>query len=47
MDAGIERDDARLVGEQRVDVELADLGVIGGELAKPDQDFDDGVDLRA
>jgi hypothetical protein len=44
--AGIEGDDAMRVGEQRVDVELTDLGAIGGELAKPDQHFDDSLDFR-
>ncbi len=43
---GIKGDHTSRVGEQRVYVELADLGVIGSKLAKPDQDFDDSLDFR-
>ena len=43
---GIEGNDTGGIREQRVDVELADLRLIGGELAEPDQDLDDRVDIR-
>ena len=42
----IEGDDAGGVREQWVDVELADLRVIGGELAEADQHLDDSLDVR-
>src|SRR6185503_673524 len=43
-DARIEGHDAGGVGEQRVDVQLTDFCVIGGELADADQHFGDRVD---
>ena len=36
-DAGVEREHAGLVGEQRIDVELAELRQVGGELRQLDQ----------
>src|SRR6516164_736644 len=44
--AGIESDDTRRIRKQRVDVELTDLGVIGGELTEPDQYLCDRRDIR-
>ena len=44
--SGIEGDDAHRVREQRVDVQLSDLRVIGGELAEADQHIDHRLDLR-
>ena len=44
--ASIERHDTGRISKERVDVELADLRVIGGELAEADQDFDDSIDIR-
>src|SRR6516164_170157 len=43
---GIEGDDTGGIGEQWVDVELANLWVIGGQLAKTDQHFDNCFDIR-
>ena len=44
---GIEGDDAGGVREQRVDVELTDLGMIGGKLAEANQNLDDSLDVFA
>ncbi len=42
-DARIDRDDAVLVGEERIDVELAHLRQIGGELRELHEDERDGL----
>ena len=42
---GIESAGAIGIYEQRVDFELPDLRVIGGEQAEPDQQFYDGLDV--
>jgi hypothetical protein len=42
----IEGDDTGGIREQRVDVELSDLGVIGGKLAEADQHVNDSLDVR-
>ena len=46
-DAGVERD--HLVGrdEQRVDVQLADLGVVGDQVREPHQGLDQPVEVDA
>ena len=45
-DPHVEGEHAGLVGEQRIDVELPQLGHVGGELRQPDEDERDLVDLR-
>ena len=44
-DTHVEGEHAGLVGEQRIDVELADLRHVGGELRELDEDQRDGVDV--
>ena len=45
-DAGIDRDHAGLVGEQRIEIELAHLRQVGGELRELDQQQRDRVRVR-
>ena len=45
--AGIDRDHAGLVGQQRIDVELADLGHVGRQLRQLHQDERDAPSSAA
>jgi hypothetical protein len=45
-DPGIDGDEAVLVGQNGVEIELAQLGQIGRELRQLDQQERDGVDVR-
>ena len=44
--AGVDRDDAGLVGENRIEIDLADLGKIRCELRELDQEKSDGLFVR-